>query len=45
MELFATTVVYHDDGKLTIYDKTQSVTNSQMYVCNIFGLSKDDVQR
>ena len=44
MELFATTVVYNDDDTLTIYDKTQSVTNSQMYVCNALGLSKDDVR-
>ncbi len=44
MELFATTVIYNDDHTLTIYDKTQSVTNSQMYVCNIFGLSKNDVR-
>ena len=44
MELFATTVVYNDDDTLTIYDKTQSVTNSQMYVCNVFGFSKDEVR-
>ena len=44
MELFATTVIVNDDDTLTIYDKTQSVSNSQTYVCNIFGLSKDDVR-
>ena len=44
MELFATTVVYNEDDTMTIYDKTQSVTNSQTYVCNIFGLSKDKVR-
>ena len=44
MELFATTVVYNDNDTLTIYDKTQSVTNSQMYVCNIFGLSEDEIR-
>ena len=44
MELFATTVVYNDDGTLTIYDKTQSVSNSQKYVCKIFGLSADEVR-
>ncbi|RYZ97462.1 MAG: xanthine dehydrogenase family protein molybdopterin-binding subunit, partial [Proteobacteria bacterium] len=43
MEPHATTVVYEADGKLTIYDKTQGVTNSQTYVCNIFGLKKEDV--
>ncbi len=44
MELFATTVVYNPDDTLTIYDKTQSVTNSQTYVANIFGYSKDEVR-
>ena len=44
MELFATTVVHNDDDTLTIYDKTQSVTNSQAYVCDIFGFSKEDVR-
>jgi xanthine dehydrogenase YagR molybdenum-binding subunit len=42
MEMHASTVVY-EDGKLTIYDKTQGVQNSHTYVCNVFGLSKDDV--
>ena len=44
MELFATTVVFDDDETLTIYDKTQSVTNSQTYVCHTLGLAKDDVR-
>ncbi len=44
MELFATTVVHNEDGTLTIYDKTQSVSNSQLYVCNALGLSTDDVR-
>ncbi len=44
MELFATTVVYNPDDTLTIYDKTQSVSNSQLYVTNIFGFSKSDVR-
>lgn len=44
MELFASTVVYNEDDTLTIYDKTQSVTNSQLYVSNIFGYSKNDVR-
>ena len=29
MELFATTVVRDEDGKLTVYDKTQGVQNVQ----------------
>ena len=37
MELFATTVVWDEDGKLTVYDKTQGVQNVQRYLCNVFG--------
>lgn len=44
MEMFATTVKYEKNGKLTIYDKTQGVTNSKMYVTQIFGMSNDDVR-
>ena len=44
LELFATTVVREDDGKLTIYDKTQGVPNSLMYITQVFGLSGDDVR-
>ena len=44
LELFATTTVYEGDGKLTIYDKTQGTTNSQLYVRNIFGLNFADVR-
>lgn len=38
LELFATTVQYEKEDKLTIYDKTQGTINSQLYVANIFGL-------
>jgi xanthine dehydrogenase YagR molybdenum-binding subunit len=44
MEPFATTVVWEDNGKMTIFDKTQGVQNVQEYICNIFGLSKDDIR-
>lgn len=44
MEMHASTVVWEDDGKLTVYDKTQGVLNSQTYICNIFGLSKKNVR-
>jgi xanthine dehydrogenase YagR molybdenum-binding subunit len=44
MEPFATTVVWENDGKMTVYDKTQGVQNIHGYICNIFGLSKDDVR-
>ena len=44
MELFASTVVYERDGKLTIYDKTQGVQNVQRYVANVFEMKADDVR-
>ena len=44
MESYASTVVYGEDGKLTIYQKTQGVQNCQEYVCGVFGLSSKDVQ-
>ena len=44
MEPFASTVVYEQDGSLTIHDKTQGSQNSQGYVSNVFGLSKDQVR-
>ena len=44
MEMFASTVVYEKDGKLTIYDKTQGVSNSILYVTQVFGMSFKDVR-
>nr|WKN35114.1 xanthine dehydrogenase family protein molybdopterin-binding subunit [Tunicatimonas sp. TK19036] len=44
MEPHASTVIWEGDGKLTIYDKTQSAANSQQYVCDIFGLPQEDVR-
>ncbi|HRE80767.1 MAG TPA: xanthine dehydrogenase family protein molybdopterin-binding subunit [Opitutaceae bacterium] len=44
MELFASTVIYEEDGKLTIFDKTQGTINSQLYVKNVFGKSFKDVR-
>ena len=44
MEPFATTVVRHDNGRLTVYDKTQGVQNVQNYLCNVFGCPKGDVR-
>ncbi len=43
MENYASTCVYGEDGKLTIYQKTQGVQNCQGYVCSVFGLSTKDV--
>ncbi|MGQ9365976.1 xanthine dehydrogenase family protein molybdopterin-binding subunit [Azospirillum sp. A39] len=44
MEMHAATVHRHDDGTLTVYDKTQGVLNTQTYICNVFGLSKAAVR-
>ncbi len=44
MEIHASTVVYEEDGKLTIYDKTQGVLNSKNYVVNAFGLDEANVR-
>jgi xanthine dehydrogenase YagR molybdenum-binding subunit len=44
MELFATTVIRSDDGKFTVYDKTQGVQNIHGYLCRVFKLSSDDVR-
>jgi xanthine dehydrogenase YagR molybdenum-binding subunit len=43
IELHAATVIW-EDGKLTIYDKTQGPQNSQRYVRDVFGLSDEDVR-
>jgi xanthine dehydrogenase YagR molybdenum-binding subunit len=44
MELFASTVIWHPDGKLTVYDKTQGVQNVQRYLCGVFKMKAEDVQ-
>jgi xanthine dehydrogenase YagR molybdenum-binding subunit len=44
MELFATTAVLDENGGLTVYDKTQGVQNVQSYLCNVFGISKDNLR-
>ena len=44
MELFASTVVFEPDGKLTIYDKTQGVQNVQRYVCSVLEMEPDEVR-
>ena len=43
MELFASTAIW-EDGKLTVYDKTQGVQNVQQYLCNVFKLKSDAVR-
>jgi xanthine dehydrogenase YagR molybdenum-binding subunit len=44
MELFASTVQWHGDGRLTVYDKTQGVQNVQQYLSQIFAASVREVQ-
>ena len=44
MELYASTVIFEDNGKLTVYDKTQGVQNVQRYVCSVFGMKPEDVR-
>ena len=44
MELYASTVVFEADGKLTIFDKTQGVQNVQRYVCSALGLEPQNVR-
>ena len=44
MELYASTVIWDGDGKLTFHDKTQGVQNVQRYLCSVFGLKADGIR-
>ena len=44
MEMYASTVMWDGDGKLTVYDKTQGVQNVQRYLCGVFDMKPDDVR-
>ena len=44
MELFASTVVFEGNGKLTVYDKTQGVQNVQKYLCAVFDMKPEEVR-
>ena len=44
MELYASTVIFEGNGKLTVYDKTQGVQNVQRYLCGVFGMKPEDVR-
>jgi xanthine dehydrogenase YagR molybdenum-binding subunit len=44
MELFASTVVFESDGRLTVYDKTQGVQNVQRYLCSVLEMAPEDVR-
>lgn len=43
MELFGTTAVWND-GRLTVYDKTQGVQNVHGYLCRVFECDPDDIR-
>jgi len=44
MELFASTVIWEGDGKITVYDKTQGVQNVQRYLAAVLKMKTDDVR-
>jgi xanthine dehydrogenase YagR molybdenum-binding subunit len=44
LEMLATTAMWEEDGKITLYDKTQGVSNVQMYISNVFGLKMENVR-
>ena len=44
MELYGTTAIWHGDGKLTVYDKTQGVQNVQHYLCKAFEMKPDEIR-
>ena len=43
MELFASTAIW-EDGRITVYDKTQGVQNVQRYLCNVFECKPDEIR-
>lgn len=43
MELFGSTAIWND-GKLTVYDKTQGVQNVHDYLCRVFKCDADDIR-
>ena len=44
MELYTSTVIWEEGGKLTVHDKTQGVQNVQHYLCGVFDMKSDDVR-
>ncbi|MFT2008123.1 xanthine dehydrogenase family protein molybdopterin-binding subunit [Pontibacter sp. 13R65] len=44
IEMHASIAAWEEDGTLTVYDKTQSVKNSQKYISQIFGLSEKEAR-
>jgi xanthine dehydrogenase YagR molybdenum-binding subunit len=44
MELFATTVSWDGNGRLTVYDKTQGVQNVHNYLCGVFNRKHEELR-
>jgi xanthine dehydrogenase YagR molybdenum-binding subunit len=44
IELYASTVLWEDDGKLTVYDKTQGVQNVRDYLCGVFDMKPENLR-
>ena len=44
MELYASTVVWDGNGRLTVYDKTQGVQNVHKYLCSVFDKKPEDIR-
>jgi xanthine dehydrogenase YagR molybdenum-binding subunit len=44
MELYASTVVWEGNDRLTVYDKTQGVQNVHKFLCSVFGKKPDDIR-
>jgi len=44
MELYASTVIFEPDSKLTVYDKTQGVQNVQHHLCGVLEMKPEDVR-
>jgi xanthine dehydrogenase YagR molybdenum-binding subunit len=44
MEMYASTAIWHGDGKITVYDKTQGVQNVHRYLCGALLMELDDLR-
>jgi xanthine dehydrogenase YagR molybdenum-binding subunit len=44
MEMFGATAIWDDDGRITVYDKTQGPLNCRNYVANVFGMRQGAVR-
>jgi xanthine dehydrogenase YagR molybdenum-binding subunit len=44
MENFGSTAIREENGRLTVYDKTQGAPNCHRYLCAVFGLPEDKVR-